>query len=103
MHLQYRSQDGLWKHMAKTCPVQLMSSDEYKQRRTLCASLIDEVNRPTLPATSMGSFLHRRTNRWRGSSQFSPIRTRPSISVAHSTSTRRSPLPQSNKPTAPGG
>jgi hypothetical protein len=31
--------------MAKTCPVRLMSREEYKQRKALCSSLIDEVNR----------------------------------------------------------
>jgi hypothetical protein len=44
MPLQYRGQDGIWKHMAKTCAVRLMSSEEYGQMRALCASLIDDVN-----------------------------------------------------------
>src|SRR5690242_20230411 len=44
MRLRLRNQDGLWKHMAKTSAVRLMSSAEYAERRTRRATAIDEVN-----------------------------------------------------------
>jgi hypothetical protein len=57
MRLQYRNQDGLWKHMAKTSPVRLMSLAEYKQRKALCSSLIDGVNRGCYSPRQIHGFL----------------------------------------------
>src|SRR6266567_540762 len=44
MRLQMRNQDGLWKYMAKGCAVRLMSNEDYKRRKVLCQSAIDDVN-----------------------------------------------------------
>jgi hypothetical protein len=44
MRIQKRNQDGLWKHMAKSCTVSLMSNEEYRNRKTLFESAIDDVN-----------------------------------------------------------
>jgi hypothetical protein len=44
MRLRVRNQDALWKHMAKTCDVRLMSSVEYSERKSLLGSAVEEVN-----------------------------------------------------------
>lgn len=57
MPLQKRNQDGLWKHMAKTCAVSLMSNEDYKQRKVLFASAIDDVNNGSYSPRRIHGFL----------------------------------------------
>jgi hypothetical protein len=57
MPLQKRNQDGLWKHMAKTCAVRLMSNEDYKLRKALFASAIDDVNSGSYSPRRIHGFL----------------------------------------------
>jgi hypothetical protein len=57
MPLRKRNQDGLWRHMAKSCAVRLMSNEEYQQRRALFESAIDEVNDGSYASRRIHGFL----------------------------------------------
>ncbi len=57
MRLQKRNQDGLWKHMAKTCAVRLMSNEDYRRRKVLLESAIDDVNNGAYSPQRIHGFL----------------------------------------------